>query len=181
MFLVGFMASGKSTVGPELATRLGWEYVDLDARIEMREGKNIPAIFRERGESGFREAETSALEGLIQGLKRDSVVALGGGAFVQQRNRDMLSNWPTVFLSAPLDELWRRSHEDGVERPLRKDREQFSRLYAERVPLYRQATFTIETAGKTTTAVCSEIESALQVAGERTQPQHPSLKTGDSK
>lgn len=164
MFLVGFMASGKSTVGPELAHRLGWEFVDLDSRIESREQKSVPAIFRERGEQGFRRAETAALQELMQNLAQSSVVGLGGGAFAQQRNRELLQDWPTVFLNAPVDELWRRSQEDSVERPLRKDREQFSRLYAERLPSYTQATMTVETAGKDASSICWEIEQALRLS-----------------
>ena len=148
MFLIGFMASGKSTVGEELAHRLGWEFVDLDSRIEAREQKSVPAIFREQGEFGFRRAETAALQELTCDLKHNHVVALGGGAFAQERNRELLRDWPTVFLSAPPEELWRRSQEDGTERPLRKDREHFARLYTERLPFYRQATITVETAGK---------------------------------
>ena len=164
VFLVGFMASGKSTVGPELARRQRWEFVDLDSRIEAREHKTVPEIFHEHGEAGFRRAETAALQELTQNLKNSSVVALGGGAFVQLRNRELLQPWPTVFLNAPLDELWRRSQQDGIERPLRKDREQFAQLYAERLPSYRQATITIETENKDAATICNEIERALQLA-----------------
>ncbi len=164
MFLVGFMASGKSTVGEALARRLSWDFVDLDSRIEAREQKSVPAIFREQGEPGFRRAETAALADLTGSLPQNSVVALGGGAFAQARNRELLRDWPTVFLSAPLEELWRRSQEDETERPLRKDRQQFARLYAERLPFYRQATITVETAGKDASAIAVEIERALQRA-----------------
>ena len=164
MFLVGFMASGKSTVGPELARRQGWQFVDLDSRIEAREQKTVAEIFREEGDPGFRRAETAALQELTQNLKNSSVIALGGGAFAQQRNRELLQNLPTVFLNAPLDELWRRSQQDGIERPLRKGREQFSQLYAERLSSYRQATITVETEGKDVASICSEIERALQMA-----------------
>lgn len=178
MFLVGFMASGKSTVGPELARRLGWEFVDLDSRIEARERKSIPAIFREHGEAGFRRAETAALQEVTGELKQGSVVALGGGAFVQERNRELLRGWPTVFLNAPLEELWRRSQEDGIERPLRKDREQFATLYAERLPFYREARITVNTADKDASSICAEIEHALQLE----IPNHPgrqdALRTG---
>ena len=54
VFLVGFMGSGKNTVGQELARRLGWDFVDLDARIEARERQSVPEIFRNRGETAFR-------------------------------------------------------------------------------------------------------------------------------
>ncbi len=170
VFLVGFMASGKSTIGPELARRLAWEFVDLDSRIEEREQKSIPEIFRDAGEAGFRLAETAALRHLTQSLERSSVVALGGGAFAQQNNRELLRPWPTVFLSAPLDEMWQRARADGIERPLRQDREQFAHLYAERLPFYQQATIAVETAGKDAASVCSEIEVALCLA--------PSAATG---
>jgi shikimate kinase len=165
VFLTGFMGSGKSSVGRELARRLRWDFVDLDARIEIREGKSVAEIFSGRGEPGFRIAETAALLELTQTLERDSVVALGGGAFAQDENRELLQQWPSVFLQAPVDELWRRSSDDHEIRPLRKDREQFAKLYAKRFPFYRQATLCIETSGKNPVAVCLEIESALQLSG----------------
>jgi shikimate kinase len=165
VFLVGFMGSGKSSVGQELARRQGWDFVDLDMRIERREGKSIPEIFRDRGEPGFRLAERAALGELTEGLKRETVVALGGGTFVQEKNRELLHRWPIVFLAAPVEELWRRCSEDHEIRPLRKDREQFGRLHAERLPLYRQATTTVETLGKDPAAICAEIEAALQLSG----------------
>jgi shikimate kinase len=170
VFLVGFMASGKSSVGRELARRLDWDFVDLDARIESRERQTIAEIFRDRGESSFRLAETSVLRDLTESLERSTVIALGGGAFVQPKNRELLRSWPSVFLEVPLDELWRRSLEDPTERPLRKDSlPEFARLYESRLPFYRQATMTVVTSGKDDPAsVCVEIESKLQLRdGER--------------
>ena len=163
MFLLGFMASGKSTVGAELARRLRWDFVDLDSRIEARERKSIPEIFREQGEPGFRQAENIALQDLTKSLARNTVVALGGGAFTQERNRELLRNWPSVFLNVPVEELWRRSLEDGIERPLRKDREHFTRLHAERLPFYRQATVVVETSGREAASICAEIERVLHL------------------
>jgi shikimate kinase len=166
------MASGKSCVGHALAQRLNWDFVDLDTHIESREGKTVPEIFREQGEAGFRRAETAALSDLLTGLVEanpaaaNTVVALGGGAFVQQTNRELLRPWPTVFLEAPASELWQRSLTDGVERPLRGDPEQFARLYAERLPFYRQAQVTIVTSGKDPASLCLEIERRLQLSGE---------------
>jgi len=188
VFLVGFMGSGKSSVGQELARRLGWDFVDLDARIECRERQTVPEIFRDRGESGFRLAESSALRDLLsEPLERSRVVALGGGAFVQERNRELLRQWPSVFLEAPVSELWQRSLTDGVERPLREDPEQFARLYAERLPFYRQASVVVETTGKRLASICVEIEGALQLretpedAGLGLSPIDPaSFGTGES-
>jgi shikimate kinase len=166
VFLVGFMASGKSRVGKELARRLDWEFVDLDAQIEAREKRTIAELFRERGEPGFRAAESSALRELLtQSLRCNGVVALGGGAFVQAINRELLRPWPTVFLETPIDELWQRSLTDHVERPLRRSAEQFAELYAERLPFYRLATVTIVTSGKDPASLCAEIERNLQLGG----------------
>ena len=175
VFLVGFMGSGKNTVGRELARRLAWDFVDLDARIEARERQTVPEIFRLQGEPAFRLTETNALHDLLtNSLRRDSVVALGGGAFVQENNRALLRAWPSVFLDAPPQELWQRCLQDEAEsgsgtqverRPMRKDPDQFARLHAERLPCYRQASLTVETSGKEPTAICLEIESALHLTG----------------
>jgi shikimate kinase len=186
VFLVGFMASGKTSVGQELARRLGWDFVDLDARIESRERQTIPEIFRDRGEPGFRQAETSALRDLLtESLKRNCVVALGGGAFIQERNRELLQQWPSIFLEAPASELWQRSLTDGFERPLRGDPEQFAQLYAERLPFYRQASVTVVTSGKDLASLCGEIERSLQFRGDiegagSSQPRPGHFETGES-
>jgi shikimate kinase len=182
VFLVGFMASGKSSVGQELARRLGWDFVDLDARIEFRERQTVPEIFRDRGEHGFRLAETSALREVTELLVRDTVVALGGGAFVQERNRELLRQWPSVFLEAPASELWQRSLTDGVERPLRRDDPaEFARLCEQRLPFYREATVTVVTSGKDLASVCDEIERTLQFRGgseAEGSPQHRPVHSG---
>jgi shikimate kinase len=168
VFLVGFMGSGKNTVGRVLAQRLGWDFVDLDVGIEARENQTVPEIFRLQGEPAFRLAETRALEDLLRNsLNRDSVVALGGGAFVQEKNRELLRPWPSVFLDAPVQDMWERCSQDetgaGSERPLRKNPEQFARLHAERLPIYRKASLVVETCGKQPDAICLEIESALHL------------------
>jgi len=165
VFLVGFMGSGKSTVGQELARRHRWNFVDRDALIETREQASISEIFARAGEAGFRAAETSALLAVSESLKLNTVVALGGGAFAQETNRSLIGDWPSVFLEAPLDELWRRSAQEAPVRPLRKDREQFSHLYSQRLPFYRQATATIEIFGKEVDTICREIEERLSLAG----------------
>jgi shikimate kinase len=169
IFLVGFMACGKTTTGKQLARRLDWEFVDLDAEIESREGQTIAEIFRhrgEQGENGYRETETRALSHLIESLERDTVIALGGGTFSFARNRDLLRPWATVFLEVPIEELWRRSQEDPAKRPLRKDNlERFRTLHDERLASYRQATVTIVTSGRDPSSLCDEIESILQVQG----------------
>jgi len=181
VFLVGFMAAGKTTVGQELARRLGWDFVDLDAQIESRERQTIAEIFRDRGEREFRLVESATLRDLTESLERDTVVALGGGTFAQPSNFELLRPWHSIFLDTPLDELWRRTREDMTKRPLRKDdRTEFESLYSERLPSYTQATMTIVTSGNTPASLCAEIERRLQFgakAGETTEPAGPSQTT----
>src|SRR3984885_5965473 len=83
IFLVGFMGSGKSTVGRALADELGWGFADLDEEIEKREGMPIVRIFDTRGEAEFRRAETAALRERVRAVERGRpcVIALGGGTF----------------------------------------------------------------------------------------------------
>jgi shikimate kinase len=188
LFLVGFMACGKSSVGEQLAQRLDWDFVDLDGQIEARERQTIAEIFQHRGEPGFRTAETSALRDLTESLQRESiprstVIALGGGAFAQSANLELLRPWPTVFLDTPVDELWHRSLAEALKRPLRRDRAEFERLHRDRLPLYRQATVTVVTSGKDPTSLCEEIESTLHSWGKLdwgkpTQPKAAAKKNG---
>ena len=172
VFLVGFMASGKSSVGRELARHLEWDFVDLDARIESSERQTVAEIFRDRGESEFRLIEAAALRDMTESLERDTVIALGGGTFAHPKNYELLKNhellktWPSVFLDAPVDELWRRSLADATKRPLRKDPEEFASLYESRLPFYRQATVTVVTLGKDPASLCAEIERTLQFRGK---------------
>ena len=169
VFLVGFMGAGKTTVGRALSARLGWPFEDLDDRIQAREKRVIAQIFQEYGEVAFRDAEHAALAELL--AERDAqprIVALGGGAFVQARNAALLgqAGAVSVFLDAPADELYNRSGEQEiggqkVERPLRRDREQFTNLYDERRQHYLAASCRIETHAKNVEAVVVEIISLL--------------------
>lgn len=145
---------------------MNWDFVDLDAQIESRERQTIAKIFRDRGEREFRLIETETLRNLTDSLDRNSVVALGGGTFVQPGNRELLRRWNSVFLDTPLDELWRRSREDATKRPLRQNnRAEFESLYWERRTSYTQATMTVVTSGKDPSSLCAEIERTLQFRG----------------
>ena len=165
MFLVGFMGAGKSSVGRALASRLGWQFCDLDQVIEKREGRTVAEIFAEREEAGFRAAETQALEELLQDRSRenDLVIALGGGTFAQPQNRRILEEAEamTVLLEAPVDELRRRCTVGGTVRPLATDHNLFARLYEERLAAYRMARHKVNTMGKTVEDVTAEIEGIL--------------------
>ena len=165
VFLIGFMGAGKTSVGKELAQRLGWKFHDLDQLIESREQRSIAAIFGELGETGFRKIETAVLIELLESRQMDSssIVALGGGAFVQPENRDALqkAGATTVLLSAPLEELQRRCQGGPDVRPLAGDKRKFKQLFVSRQQAYSLAQFKVETAGKQVHEVAKEIEQIL--------------------
>ena len=85
--LIGFMGSGKSTVGRELHSRLGYDLVDMDTVIEQREGRPITRIFEENGEEYFRDLETSLLRELNDGTGNRRIVSTGGGVVGREENR----------------------------------------------------------------------------------------------
>ena len=161
--LVGFMGAGKSSVGAALSRRLGWPFEDLDERIQAREQRSIEQIFRQSGEAVFRRLEHAALRSLVEEGASAKVVALGGGAFAQANNAALLeeAGWSTIFLDAPVDELFRRCQQQQLERPLRGDAKEFHRLYEDRRPCYLRAGFRIETAGKNVEDVAAEAIARL--------------------
>lgn len=170
--LVGFMGAGKTTVGRELARRLNWRFADLDHLIESRQGRAIPQIFQEDGEPRFRELEHRVLgQALADPDSRFFVLALGGGAFVVEKIRALLRERqvPAVWLDAPAEELFRRCDQPEVVRPLRKDPEQFTKLYEQRLSSYRQADLHVITKGKEISAIAEEI--TLRLALEPRSPE----------
>ncbi len=145
IFLVGFMGCGKTTVGRQLADRLGWSFVDIDDDIEAAAQCSINEIFDSRGEAEFRKLEHEAIVSRVRHIEqgRPAVVALGGGAFVQQNNYELVStNGISIWLDCPLDLLWRRIAED-TSRPLARDPEKFTQLYESRRDAYARADYHI--------------------------------------
>jgi shikimate kinase len=165
------MGAGKTTVGRALGKRLRRPFYDLDDVIEQREGRSIPQIFASAGEPGFRQAETAALNALLQGIAAgsDLVLALGGGAFVQQQNRVLLEQAGaiTILLEAPLDELRQRCQAEHKVRPLAQHEEKFAALYALRQPEYQRSQHRVQTAGKPVEQVAAEIETLLKLEVSR--------------
>jgi shikimate kinase len=159
LVLVGFMGAGKSTVGPLVAARLGWEFLDMDARLEQRLGLPVADVFRDLGEEAFRlEEEAVARE--ILGRER-LVVAAGGGAFARTETRELLKqNAVTVFLQCDLDTVIRRVPDDG-RRPLAGNREIMSIRLAERESSYRKADVTVEASAGGPEAVADRVVSAV--------------------
>ncbi len=163
------MGAGKSSVGRALGQRLNWVFEDLDDRIEARVGRTVAEIFRDSGEDEFRRAERAALEQVLGELRGGvaRIVALGGGAFVQKENAALLeaSSVPTIFLDAPVEDLWQRccrqASESGAERPLLRSLEQFRRLCQTRRGSYSKATLKIQTGGRAVDAIAAEIAEKL--------------------
>ena len=146
LYLVGFMAVGKTTVGRALADELGWSFADIDSEIEATQGKAIPQIFDERGECGFRDLETEAIRSRVQRIEagHPCVVALGGGAFAQLRNWELIeNNGVTVWLDCTIETVRKRLGDDAT-RPLARNHESLAQLFHDRRPLYSRADFRIE-------------------------------------
>ncbi|MBA3424382.1 MAG: shikimate kinase [Rubrobacter sp.] len=132
--IVGYMGSGKSTVGRIVANELGWDFVDLDREIEHRAGRPIPEIFASSGEERFRDLEHLALLDALGGADR-RVVACGGGIVIRTENRERLKDVATIFLEEDLRVLFARTR--GAGRPLRATGyEEFEQRYTNRLPAY---------------------------------------------
>jgi len=172
VFLVGFMGAGKSTVGRALGLRLNWVFEDLDDRIAAREGRSVAEIFRDSGESEFRRAEHAALQEVLGELRRGGarIVALGGGTFAQEQNHQAIqaSGIRTIFLDAPLRELWQRCARQtklDAKRPLQTNETQFRELHEKRLPFYQTASLRFDTSEKQVEDVAAEIAEKLQALG----------------
>ncbi|MDX1671002.1 MAG: shikimate kinase [Balneolaceae bacterium] len=154
IFLCGFMGSGKSTIGRQLADELEQPFRDLDSYIEEQAGKSIPDIFRQEGEKHFRDLERRCLLKTVRSCS--GVISLGGGALQNQQIVDHLKlKGLLIFIKTPFSIIFQRIEEDknrpmlwneqgqaGASEQLERD---LRELYEQRLPLYRQAEITIET------------------------------------
>jgi shikimate kinase len=159
IFLVGFMGSGKSTVGRALAEELGWSFVDLDEDIEKQAGVSVSQIFETRGEPAFREAETAALRQRVRSIEagKPCVVALGGGAFLSEENFSMVSNnGVSVWLDCPFSTVERRVAGEN-HRPLARDPEKLRELFALRRSGYERADYCVPVESDDAAAVAAKI------------------------
>lgn len=159
VYLVGFMASGKSTVARALAARLRWQAEDVDELIERRERQTIAEIFAQHGEPHFRGAEREILA-LLRPI-RHIVVATGGGTFADPENRTAINlDGVSVWIDVPLADLIPRIPLDG-RRPLAADRAQLERLYAARADAYRMAHCRVSGARTPTSIIVDRILEAI--------------------
>ena len=139
LFLVGLMGAGKTTVGRQLARRLGKRFVDSDQEIEERTGVKVATIFEIEGEPGFRARESRVIEELAEA--EDLVLATGGGVVLDPGNRMRLAaRGFVIYLHARPRDLWQRTRQDRT-RPLLRGVDPLARLeelYTVRDPLYRE-------------------------------------------
>jgi len=151
IFLIGPMGSGKTTIGRQLAKALEREFIDSDHEITRRTGADIPWIFDIEGEAGFRERERAVIDDLTR--RQGIVLATGGGAVLDPRNREHLaSRGVVVYLAASIEHLFKRTAKDR-NRPLLQTEDPRARLEAlmlTRDPLYREvADLVVDTDNRT--------------------------------
>lgn len=158
--LIGFMGSGKTTIGTKLAEQLGFDFVDTDELVEQQ-GMLISDIFRCYGETHFRQLEMSTIANLS--AVNNCVISVGGGAVMYHNNFEVLKKiGTTVFLDAPLNEIFNRLR--GKFRPLvgnTIDEKNLLALHSQRYPTYRQADLVIDTKGLSIQQTVEEIIKRL--------------------
>jgi len=147
IFLIGFMGAGKTSVGEVLAARLGFQFIDLDQRLNALFDASTPDIFARHGEEAFRAAERDELARCA--AEHDVVVATGGGAFCGEMSREIIhsAGGISVLLDLPWGALGARLASDHAGRPKYGGAEQARRLFESRLPDYRRAMVVVELEG----------------------------------
>lgn len=164
VILIGFMGSGKTSVGTALSKKLSLPLIDLDLFLEEKTGRKIKDIFKEDGEAAFRSFETASLKEVLE-TEKDFVLSTGGGVVVREENGLLLEKEPLViYLKASPDTILKRLQTDE-ERPLlfgSDKKERIRTLLADRLSAYTSfSKFQIETDGKTVEEIAEECISYL--------------------
>jgi shikimate kinase len=169
--LLGYMCSGKSTVGEALARRLEWKYLDFDVEIEHREGRTVKEVVADGGDDALRNWEAE-LTREVAGV-RGAVLAPGGGWVTRPELLEALGPGTlAVWLQVSVRETVRRLREDTVDRPFRDHPEpekMIAEMLEERIPLYRQAQLAVPAEGRSPEDIAFEIEQVVRTRrGART-------------
>ncbi len=169
-YLTGFMASGKSTIGPIVANALGWIFFDLDEEIEKRENRKIKNIFEKDGEDYFRQKETEILKVISNG--KNLIISLGGGTLIIRENREFIKkNGKLIFLQSSPDVAYRRlkhkrdrpilladNNEEAAENVVL---ERIESLMEERMKYYQKADYFIDTDNESIGTTVDKISSII--------------------
>ncbi|GGG30026.1 shikimate kinase [Dokdonia pacifica] len=170
IYLMGYMGSGKTTIGQRLAKQIGYTFVDYDQFIVEKEKMSIPAIFESKGEIYFRKKEALYLKEILQETNTKKIVALGGGTPCYGSNLQEIkeSGVLSIYLNVPVPELTDRLWEAKSERPViagqesKEALEEFVRKHLfERAFYYNQAGKVIKVQGQSEAAIVEEIVAAL--------------------
>ena len=165
IILIGYMGSGKSTVGRKAARAVEYTFLDTDALIEQEEGMSIAKLFEEKGEAYFREKETETIKKLIAGPK-GNIIATGGGLPMREGNAELLKELGTViYLKAETKTLLGRLSGDSA-RPLLKNgdlKEKIETMRAVRGPVYEAcADLILQTDNMSFYEIICQIEKLLK-------------------
>jgi shikimate kinase len=160
IYLIGFMGSGKSTIGQEIARLLKCSWIDLDCYIEETQQMPIKDLFKQYGELYFRDLECAALEALSN--RKNSIVSTGGGIIVTPKNAVFLKSQKTFYLKWEFETLFNRISQDQ-SRPLARSYEEVMHLYQSREMLYEAASWKVILGeGKSVEAIAKEIINSLE-------------------
>ncbi|VAX39855.1 Shikimate kinase I [hydrothermal vent metagenome] len=166
--LIGYRGSGKSSIAPLIATRLGWQWADVDRLIEKKADKTIKDIFEQEGEPAFREIEREVVSELFQ--KKQMVIATGGGTVLSSQNRDhFIQGGPVIWLKASVEGLFERISKDPISEETRPSLtskgggiEEIQEVLQQREPFYKEcATIKIETENHTFDSIVKKIMQQL--------------------
>lgn len=144
--ITGFMGSGKTRIARKLARHLNLTMVDLDDRITEKEGRSPAQLIVEEGEPAFRLIESAVLRELLE-ADTANIIALGGGAWIQEVNRNLINQegCVSIWLDVPFEACWARIESSGDDRPLGRTKDQAQMLYEQRRPIYQLANIHIKT------------------------------------
>ena len=176
IYIVGFMGTGKSAVGRELASKKKWRFVDLDELIELREKRAIPDIFAEEGESHFRRLEKRALREVAK--EKNFVVACGGGIVINADNISLMKETGVIVCLSATPEVILKRTSGCAHRPLlnvASPKKQIDLLLKLRAPFYARADKTVNTSKLSVKQVVRQIIQSIRPA--RSKPKMESKRT----